>query len=137
MFEGVFSMRLLPFAISLALIAGPAAAADQVVSPRDQATIDRLLKGKVAGDPISCIAIPRSGGSTIAGNRIYYRGTGRTVYVNDPGPSCGLRSGSAIVIKTPANQFCRGDIITLFEPSSGMDRGSCALGEFTPWTDPR
>lgn len=130
-------MRRSLVAMSLAVLASAAAAAAAPVSERDQATIDRLLKGKVAGDPVSCIAIPRSGGSTIAGNRIYYRGTGRTVYVNDPGPSCNLRRGSAIVIKTPINRFCRGDIITLFEPSSGIDRGSCALGEFTPWTDPR
>jgi hypothetical protein len=31
------------------------------------------------------------------------------------------------------SQLCRGDIVTVFDPISGVEFGGCSLGEFTPY----
>ena len=60
--------------------------------------------------------------------------TNDVVYVNRPAGGCSdLEFGRAIKTQTPTTRLCRGDIVTVFDPVSGMDYGGCSLGEFTPY----
>ena len=57
-----------------------------------------------------------------------------TVYVNRPSGGCvNLRSGYALRTSTTSTQLCRGEIATVFDPVSGAEWGSCALGDFVPY----
>lgn len=97
----------------------------------------RTLAGKVAGPARDCLQPFQRDQETktFKSGDILYRGRGTTWYLNHP-PGCPeFRSQMAIISDTPS-QLCRGDIIRLVEPVSGTFYGSCALGDFTPYTDP-
>ena len=60
---------------------------------------------------------------------------GRTVYVNRVLGRCsGLSFGRTLVTTVWGSQICRGDIARVADLSSGMLTGSCALGDFVPYT---
>jgi hypothetical protein len=60
--------------------------------------------------------------------------TGRTVYVNRPPGGCPeLNPFRALRIKTTTGQLCRGDIVSVFDATSGIEYGSCGLGDFVEY----
>lgn len=100
-----------------------------------QAIYDRLLAGKVAGQPTKCLPLQRSNDmQVIDDDTILYR-DGRTTYVNKPLGSCNLlgRGSYALVTRSQGSQLCRGDIGTVTDMTTGVTVGSCALGDFVPY----
>lgn len=100
-----------------------------------QATYDRLLAGKVAGQPTKCLPLQRTNDmQVIDDDTILYR-DGRTTYVNKPLGSCNLlgRGSYALVTRSQGSQLCRGDIGTVTDMTTGVTVGSCALGDFVPY----
>lgn len=84
-----------------------------------------------------CINLRNIGGTRIADDRTLYYREGRQWYRNDIRGGCaGLRPDRAISSRTPSTRLCSGDIITVFEPSSRIEFGSCGLGDFTPVDGP-
>ena len=64
---------------------------------------------------------------------ILYRMTGGPDYLNSPGcPN--LRHDRTIISHTYSGQLCRGDILTIVDPPSGVGYGGCPLGDFVPYT---
>ena len=62
---------------------------------------------------------------------------GKVIYRNDLIGSCsGLARGDTMIIKTWGSQYCRGDMVTSADLTTGMVTGSCALGDFTPYRSP-
>ena len=61
---------------------------------------------------------------------------GRTVYVNHLLGECnGLKSGFyTLVTRSSGSGLCRGDIARVADVSTGMIVGSCAVGDFIPYT---
>jgi hypothetical protein len=54
--------------------------------------------------------------------------------VNRPPGGCPeLKFSRALITRTTSNQLCRGDIATVFDTVSGIQFGSCGLGDFTPY----
>lgn len=85
----------------------------------------------------ACVNLRNVGTTRIADDRTIYYRENRQWYRNDiPGGCAGMRPWSAIASRTPSTQLCRGDIITVFEPSSQIPQGSCGLGDFTPVDKP-
>lgn len=116
---------------------GPeASAVTQSQAVKDEADLTAALSGRIAGPPQDCV-----NEGDLGGNKSYGRGvilfsgrTGDVVYVNRPPAGCpDLNFGRALRTRTTAAQLCRGDIVTVFDPVSGMEFGGCALGEFTPY----
>ena len=106
----------------------------QTRAAEHEADLAAALSGRIAGPPQDCVSEADLGGNKSYGRDVILF-SGRTddvVYVNRPTAGCpGLDFGRAIKIKTPAARLCRGDIVTLFDPVSGVEFGSCSLGEFT------
>jgi hypothetical protein len=122
-------------AILSILLAAGAAAPD----PPDRAgptpsAIAQAMRGRTAGAPLACISrIGLRNTRTIAGAMLFY-GPGGTVYVNEGVAGCrALAFGRAIRTGSTGPRLCRGDIVTAFEPVSGVEYGGCALGEFVPY----
>jgi hypothetical protein len=116
---------------------GPdASARARAQAAEDEAGLAAALSGRIAGPPQDCVDH-----RDLGGNKSYGRGvvvfSGRTndvVYVNRPAAGCPeLESGRALKTRTTMAQLCRGDIVTVFDPISGIEYGSCSLGEFTPY----
>jgi hypothetical protein len=111
-------------------------ASTQAQVAKDEADLAVALSGRIAGPPQACVSQTELGGTRSFGRGIvlFSGRTGDVVYVNRPAAGCpDLGSGRAFKARTTATQFCRGDIVTVFDPVSGMDFGGCALGEFTPY----
>jgi hypothetical protein len=88
-----------------------------------------------AGPPVSCVPLRNLQGNRSAGEgAIVFGSNGGRLYVNRPPAGCPLLDhGRAISLRTTGSQLCRGDIVNVFDPVSGIDYGSCSLGDFTPY----
>ena len=62
--------------------------------------------------------------------------SGGDYYRSEFGVDCpGARRDEAFRYRTSLTQLCNNEILTFFDPQTGMDYGSCALGEFVPIGD--
>ena len=117
--------------LAAAAFAAPASAADQK-TPQEQ--LDRLLSGRVAGKPTSCINLASATSSqVIDGKAIVYR-VGGTLYVNEPRSGAeSLDSNDVLVTNTFGGNLCSIDSIKLIDRSSSFPRGFVILGDFVPY----
>lgn len=138
--HGVSAMRNVCLLAATAALTGCATAPDPAAVARAEAEFQQLIAGKVAGAPISCLSRTRSADMiVIDDSRIAFR-NGSSVYVNDfRGGQCGrLGSGHyTLVTRSFGGGLCSGDIAEVMDLQTGTSVGSCALGEFIPYTGPR
>jgi hypothetical protein len=119
-----------------ALIGGCTAHAAPELSQAQRTDLDQSLAGRTAQAEVSCVnqRLLRSNRGAGEGVILFEGPTNRTLYVNRPTGGCPeLSSFRALRTRTTSTQLCRGDIVTIFEPSTGIEYGSCALGNFTPY----
>ena len=93
------------------------------------------LAGRTAGDPVPCVSQRDLRGNRSASDgAILFEGPGDIVYVNRPPGGCPtLNSGRTLVTRTTSSRLCRGDIVTVVDPVSGIEFGACGLGDFVPY----
>jgi hypothetical protein len=105
-------------------------------SAEAQAQFQKLTAGKVAGRPISCLPSYRSTQMIPIDNRTVAFKDGRRVYVNHLIGECsGLKNGwYTLVTRSSGPGMCRGDIAHMADVSTGIVVGSCAIGDFVPYT---
>jgi hypothetical protein len=112
----------------------------EVRSPKAQAELTRLLGTRVAGRPQQCLPNFRTQDMTVIDeNTILYRDGANRVWRNDlRGPCNGLgRPGYALLTKQfGGSGMCSGEIAQVIDTQNGFTVGSCALGDFVPYTGP-
>jgi hypothetical protein len=126
-------MRSALLALSaIAALAAPAAAPAERLS--GEAELDRMTKGLVAGDPVSCIDTRRFNSTRIVdGTAIVYEGGGM-LYVNVPrGGGRGLDRWDVLVTRQFSTSLCRGEVVHLLDSSTMMQTGAIFLGDFVPY----
>lgn len=131
--------KALPIMLAAALLAGGAVAKDAKppkTNPKGEAQLAKMLEGRVAGKPVSCISITTSQQSRILdGTAIVYQPTGRTIYVNRPTIGAdSLDNDDILVTKIWGSQLCNLDQINLIDRVSRFPRSFVSLGEFVPYT---
>ena len=127
-------MKLLHLAIGAAVLAN-AGIGEARTRLTPQQRLDKAIAGRVAGKPVSCIAL-RDIRSTdiIDGIGIVYTTNGGTVYVNRPNGSAGfLDNDDILVTKAFSSQLCSIDIVQLVDRNGRFPKGSISLGEFVPY----
>ena len=126
----IVAVALLGLAAGFALI-GSAGAGD------DEARLARKLRHhEPVGPPIACVSLAMLRSNTLVGTTaIVFQGRNfRTLYVNRPEGGCPvLRMGRALQTETGGSRLCRGDLVTVWDPVSGVDYGTCPLGDFTAY----
>lgn len=127
--------RLVAPLILAAMLAAPAVAAPRL---QGEAKLAKMIEGRSAGAPVSCLPVARSTSSTkIEGVGMVYQ-RGRTLFVNRFQDGCpSLTAFRGIVTRTPSTQICRGDIARVVDFVNGIEGGSCVLGEFVPYEKAR
>ena len=110
-------------------------------SPQAQAELNKLLAGKVAGKAQSCLPNYRSQNMVVIDeNTILFRdGANRYWRTDVRGPCNGLgRPGTALLTRQfGGTGLCSGEIAQVVDTAQGFTVGSCAIGEFVPYTGPR
>jgi hypothetical protein len=122
-------------AAAVLLLAGATSlAADKPTrAEKNEARLAKLLEGRVAGEPVSCIPTFQANDlQTIEGVAMVY-GRGDTLYVARPTNPQSLRWDDVIVIKRTGGQLCHTDIIRTVDRMSGFTTGSLFLDKFVPY----
>jgi hypothetical protein len=126
-------MRALAIALAAtALVAGgTAVSAKPKLTPEQR--LEKLLDGRVAGKPTTCISQADSRDlEIIDGVALVYR-SGSTLYVNKPKNPEDLDSDDILVIRTSGSQLCRLDMVHTVDRMSHLTTGFVNLGEFVPY----
>ena len=115
-----------------ALAASPAVAAKEKRNPEEQ--LAKLLDGRVAGDPRSCITQSRIDSSQIIDKTAIVYRDGSTLWVNRPRSGAqSLDEDDVLVTKLTGSQLCSIDTVQLHDRASHFWRGFVSLGEFVPY----
>ncbi|MBQ0770863.1 hypothetical protein [Parasphingorhabdus sp.] len=132
-------MKKLIFALPIAiLLAAPAVSGEAIeLSEQQQAKLDKRLEGRTAGEPQSCISMNDQRNMTVISDDILIFGSRRnakTIYVNKPYGGCRNAANSILSYSRPTSSLCKGEIIKLIDSASRIEMGSCAFGDFVPYT---
>lgn len=134
-------MRKIIYSIALALmLAAPAAhsgTAEVKISDKEQAEFDKIIKGRTAGEPVSCITRADQDRLTVIGDKylVYQRSSNpQTIYVNEPYGGCRNAEHNTLVTRKSTSQLCRGEIAQIKDLTSGMSMGSCSFSAFVPYS---
>ena len=114
-----------------ALLSGPALHARARLSPQQQ--LDKLLDGRVAGKPVSCISQYDTREMQVLDKTAIVYGWGNTIWVNTPHNAESLDSDDILVTRLFGSQFCSLDIVNTVNRSGGFINGFISLGDFVPY----
>jgi hypothetical protein len=121
--------------LPMLLVAAAAPQDAEPISPRQQARIDKALKGLTPGEAQRCVDRFRIVGTNTFESTILYREGRDRIYRNTPNAGCrGLARGDLVVSQTLNGRMCRGDPVQTRERTSGRLSGACSLGDFVPYT---
>jgi len=119
--------------LGAALVTGSAVDARPRLTPQQQ--LDKLLAGRVAGKPVSCISLFDSNNTQIIDKTAIVYGSGRTLYVNRPNNADSLDQDDILVTKIRgSSQLCRLDVVNLRDRTSRAYSGFVGLNDFVPYT---
>ena len=134
-------MRALVSPIVLAVAACSATGPSRPIPPpqANSSVGERVLAGKVAGEPVSCIRARDADRPVRLENGMAYRVSKSLAYVQQFGGQCDLGRGvneAYLVRRSTQTRLCRGDIAELVDQGSNIPRGSCVYAEFVPYRAP-
>jgi hypothetical protein len=103
---------------------------------KNEARLAEMLKGRTAGEPVSCIPQFQSSQiEVIEGVALVY-GWGKTLYVAKPDHPNAMQWDDIMVIKRTGSQLCNTDIIRTVDRMSGFTTGVIFLSKFVPYKKP-
>jgi hypothetical protein len=130
--------------IKLLLLAGMLGSCSTAPQPtmrsaEGQREYERLIAGKVAGPPVTCLPSYNSNDMIVIDERtIAYRAGGARTFINHMRGDCdGLGRSTALVTRSfGSGETCSGDVAQVADLTSRTVVGSCLFGEFIPYTKP-
>jgi hypothetical protein len=125
-------MSVLVSAIAALALTG---AADARPRQTGEAQLAKLLQGRVAGKPTSCIRTWPSSAMTIIDETAIVFGRGDTIYVNRTEFPDSIDDTDALVIRKfgNASELCRTDVVTTVDSRSHFYTGNVMLADFIPY----
>ncbi len=132
--------RLVILSVLTAGLSACAPGYNEPMSTRAAMRFDSELAGLIPDRPQSCLP-PRSTASVVAarGGTLLFR-EGRMVYANETRGGCAEAADNhyALVTKNFGNSaLCNGTFAQVVDlTAGGIQRGSCVLGDFTPYRRP-
>ncbi len=131
-------MKTAKIALAAALLATTVSASAATDSAaKGEAELTKMLAGRTAGKPVSCVPTQLDGSHMriISGTAIVYD-AGSTLYVARPDDPKSLDSDNILVINRFGSQICKQDVIKTVDRYSGFMTGVVFLGDFTPYKKP-
>lgn len=133
-------MRRIMTAIAITALAltGGAAGAKQTAAEKGEAKLTKMLEGREAGKPVSCISNMQNRDLTVIDRTALVYGSGTTIYVNRTQDPRWIDRDDIIVTKpTNAAELCRMDSMHTMDRSTHMRGGAIMLDDFVPYTKVR
>jgi hypothetical protein len=126
---------LTTFAALLAVAAAAPAADKQTREEKNEEKLAKLLEGRVAGEPVSCIPSFQTNDLQVLDGVALVYGKGETIYVARPTrpDSMRVRWDDVIVINRMGGQLCHTDIIRTVDRMTGFTTGALFLDRFVPY----
>ena len=110
------------------------------ISPRAAMRFDAELTGLVPGRPQNCLPLRSTANVVAARGRTLLFREGRMVFANETSGGCAALVDQSYAMLTEnfgGGALCRGTLAKVVDlQSRGIIRGSCVLGEFTPYRRP-
>lgn len=127
--------KLMIVAAVMALAGATAESADrkQTRAEKNEARLAKLIEGRIAGTPVSCIPAFKSDKLEVIDGVAMVYGDGDTIYVGKPSDPRSLRRDDVIVINRFGGQLCHTDIIRTVDRMSGFTTGALFLEQFVPY----
>ena len=123
--------------LALVLAAGAALLAGSALQARERLTgeqqLAKLLEGREAGEPVSCIPLHSTSDARIIDKTAIVYDRGRTIYVNRPHYPDSLDDDDVMVTVLHTGQLCRLDTVKLHDRSSFFFTGFVGLEDFVPY----
>lgn len=125
-------MRKVAIALAAsALLAAPAAqAADK---PSGEERLTKLLEGRVAGEPVSCIPLSATRDVTMIDKTAIVYDAGSVIYVNRTMHPESIDDDYVMVTKIHGGQLCSVDAVELRDRSQFFYAGFVGLDKFVPY----
>lgn len=104
-----------------------------------QAQLDKILDGRVAGEPKHCISVDATNGAIAIDKYTLIFRDGPRVWLNNLTANNGCEMiGRPYAMETESNvrQVCGGttvNVLDMSESGGGMPVGACVLGDFVPY----
>ncbi len=122
-------------AIALAATAALLGTASVDAKPRltPEQRLDKLLEGRVAGKPVSCLSQFETRQMQVLDKTAIVYGWGNTIWVNVPRNAKDLDDDDILVTRTSTSQLCDVDIVHTLDRGSHFPSGFISLGKFVPY----
>ena len=128
--------------MALLLLGGAAACTTTADQPprrtaEGQAALTRLLAGKAAARPVSCMQHYHFNDMTVIDGRTVVFHSAGTAYLVQLSPGCeSLANGGYALLtnESGGTGLCRGQIAHVLETSSRFTAGSCGIDQIVPYT---
>lgn len=111
-----------------------AAASAQTLAEKGEARLAKMIEGRTAGEPVSCISAPRSTQLEVIEHVGLVYDAGKTIYVARPQDPKVLGRNDAIIIERFGGQLCKQDVTRTFDRNLGFTTGVVFLSDFVPYT---
>lgn len=122
-------------AAGAALLTGvPAQAAEKLTG---EAKLAKMLEGREAGRPVSCIPLFDTRDTTVIDKTAIVYDAGGTIWVNRTDHPNSLDSDDIMVTKLHIGQLCRLDTVEMRDRSGFWFTGFVGLQDFVPYRRPR
>ena len=118
-------------ATATALLAAPALQARDRMSGEEK--LAKLLEGREAGQPQSCLPFNASDDMKIIDKTAIVYDAGSVIYVNRPSNPRSLDDDDIMVTKPTGSQLCRLDTVRLHDRSGFWFSGFVGLEQFVPY----
>jgi hypothetical protein len=127
--------RVMIAAAVFALTGATAHSADKPTrAEKNEARLAEMLKGRKAGEPVSCIPEFQSSRMEVIEGVAMVYGMGKTIYVAKPDRPESWQWGDIMVVKRTGGQLCNTDIIHTVDRMSGFTTGVVFMSKFVPYT---
>lgn len=100
----------------------------------NEAKLARMLEGRTAGDPVTCISAINSNRLEVIEHVGLVYDAGNTIYVARPTNPESLGRNDVVVIDRHSGQLCTMDVIRTIDRYQGFTTGAVFLDKFVPYS---
>lgn len=119
-------------ATAMGLVASPASAA-KTEKLTGEAELAKMLEGREAGKPLSCLPIGQASETRVIDKTAIVYRVGSTLYVNRPTNPDSLDDDDILVTRLATGRPCRLDLVNLVDRTSRFQTGFVGLQDFVPY----